>query len=122
MDTRQYWVHTIDAGATDEQITDYLTYLGNKYYELMKVEPRGDGRVICILERARNNDPPQDTPQEYLVKSFHEDTSDDDFAQRLSEDSNRQLVSVVPRDGKLTCFFRLLMPPVFSDFIKSEGE
>ena len=77
--------------------------------------------MICILERARDDDP-QDTQHEYLVKSFSEDTSDDDFAQELSEDSNRQLVSVVPRDGKLTCFFRLLMPPVFSDFIKSGGE
>ena len=117
MDARQYWVHTIDTGATDEQITEYLSYLGSKYYELVKVEPRGDGRVICILERARDNDS-QDTQHEYLVKSLREDISDDDFAQELSEDSNRQLVSVVPRDGKLTCFFRLLMPPVFSDFIK----
>ena len=37
MDTRQYWVHTIDTGATDEQITECLADLGSKYYELVKV-------------------------------------------------------------------------------------
>ena len=120
MDTRQYWVHTIETGDTDDQITEYLTYLGSKYYKLVSVEPRGDDRVICILERARDDDP-QDTQHEYLVKSFHEGIRDDEFAQRLSADPNHNLVAIVPRDGKLTCFFRLLMPPVFSGFI-SESE
>ena len=126
MDTWQYWFHTITLAQTDEQITEDLTNLGSRYYELVTAVPRIDGRVACILKRSLMDDQ-QETQHEYLVRSVHEDISDDDLARQLEGHHGHELVTAVRRDSRLTCFYRLVMPAVFIKFIGeidllSEGE
>ena len=111
MDTWQYGTYMIAAEETDERIVEVLDNFGNQYYELVSVAALGQGRAVCILRRPREDDPPRDTTRSYLVKSSNENINNDTFAQALTDfvgERPHELVAVVPRGGKVTCFFKFI--------------